>query len=100
MSTLLIPRSARHSLTLVEPDRRPNTTTIRPLDWYDRFLVSFSGGKDSTALALGLLQRGVPKERIILMHQHVDGEPSVVQPFMDWPCTEGYCRTFAQALGL
>src|SRR5262249_22205363 len=59
-----------------------------------------SGGKDSIALALSLLKKGVAKERILLMHQHVDGEPSVDQPFMDWPCTEGYCRAFAQAMGL
>ena len=88
------------ALPVVEKDRRPNTTTIRDLNWYDYFLVSFSGGKDSVALALGLLKKGVPAERIILMHQHVDGEPGVDQPFMDWPCTEGYCRAFAQATGL
>jgi 3'-phosphoadenosine 5'-phosphosulfate sulfotransferase (PAPS reductase)/FAD synthetase len=88
------------ALPLVDRDRRPNTTTIRDLDWYDHFLVSFSGGKDSIALALGLLKKGVARERIVLMHQHVDGEPSVDQPFMDWPCTEGYCRAFAQATGL
>jgi hypothetical protein len=52
------------------------------------------------ALALSLRKKGVPAERIILMHQHVDGEPGVDQPFMDWPCTEGYCRAFAQATGL
>jgi 3'-phosphoadenosine 5'-phosphosulfate sulfotransferase (PAPS reductase)/FAD synthetase len=88
------------ALPTVENDRRPNTTTIRDLDWYDFILVSFSGGKDSIALALSLRKEGVPAERIILMHQHVDGEPGVDQPFMDWPCTEGYCRAFAQAMGL
>jgi 3'-phosphoadenosine 5'-phosphosulfate sulfotransferase (PAPS reductase)/FAD synthetase len=88
------------ALPTVENDRRPNTTTIRDLDWYDWFLVSFSGGKDSIALALSLLKMGVARERIILMHQHVDGEPGVDQTFMDWPCTESYCRAFAQATGL
>jgi 3'-phosphoadenosine 5'-phosphosulfate sulfotransferase (PAPS reductase)/FAD synthetase len=88
------------ALPVVDKARRPNTATIRDLDWYDYFLVSFSGGKDSLALALGLLKKGVAKERIILMHQHVDGEPGVDVPFMDWPCTEGYCRAFAQATGL
>jgi 3'-phosphoadenosine 5'-phosphosulfate sulfotransferase (PAPS reductase)/FAD synthetase len=88
------------ALPVVGKDRRPNTTTIRDLDWYDYFLVSFSGGKDSVALALSLRKRGVPANRIILMHQHVDGEPGVDQPFMDWPCTESYCRAFAKALGL
>src|SRR5947209_9614712 len=88
------------ALPLADKERRSNTTTIRDLDWYDYFLVSFSGGKDSIALALGLLKKGVAKERIILLHQHVDGEPGVDQPFMDWPCTEGYCRAFSQATGM
>jgi 3'-phosphoadenosine 5'-phosphosulfate sulfotransferase (PAPS reductase)/FAD synthetase len=88
------------ALHVVEKKRRPNTTSIRDLDWYDYFLVSFSGGKDSIALALGLLKKGVARERIVLMHQHVDGEPGVDRPFMDWPCTESYCRAFAQAMGL
>ena len=80
-------------------ERRPNTTTVRDLDWYDFFLVSFSGGKDSIALVLSLLKKGVPANRIRLMHQHVDGEPGVEQPFMDWPCTESYCRAFSVAMG-
>jgi hypothetical protein len=88
------------ALHIVDKDRSPNTTTIRHLDWYDYVPVSFSGGKDSCALALGLLKKGVPRERILLMHQHVDGEPGVDRPFMDWPCTEAYCRAFASALGL
>jgi 3'-phosphoadenosine 5'-phosphosulfate sulfotransferase (PAPS reductase)/FAD synthetase len=88
------------ALPVVDRERRPNTTTIRDLDWYDSCLVSFSGGKDSIALALSLLKKGVARERIILMHQHVDGEPGVGLPFMDWPCTEGYCRAFARATGM
>jgi len=87
------------SLTVID-DRRPDTTTIRDLGWYDYILPSFSGGKDSAALVLDLLRAGVAKERIVLMHQHVDGHPGVDAPFMDWPCTEAYCRAFAQALGL
>lgn len=85
------------ALPFVDSERRPNTTTVRDLDWYDYILVSFSGGKDSIALALSLRKMGVPANRIILMHQHVDGHPGVDMPFMDWPCTEGYCRAFSQA---
>lgn len=88
------------ALPVVDRERRPNTTTIRDLDWYDYCLVSFSGGKDSIALALSLLKRGVAKERIVLMHQQVDGQPGVDEPFMDWPCTESYCRAFSQATGM
>ena len=45
-------------------------------------------------------RRASRPSRIVLMHQHVDGEPGVDLPFMDWPCTEGYCRAFAQATGM
>jgi 3'-phosphoadenosine 5'-phosphosulfate sulfotransferase (PAPS reductase)/FAD synthetase len=88
------------NLTVIETDRRPNTTSVKPLDWYDYILVSFSGGKDSVALVLKLLKDGVPTSKIVLMHQHIDGEPGVDAPFMDWPCTQGYCRAFAKALNL
>ncbi len=87
-------------LPIAPPERRPNTTAIRPLDWYEHYLVSFSGGKDSVALALGLLRAGIPAHRVTLMHQHVDGHPGVDAPFMDWPCTESYCRAFAAAMGM
>src|SRR5436305_1982202 len=49
------------------------------------------------ALLLHLLERGVPRERIQLWHQAVDGDG---EPFMDWPCTEGYVRAVGQALGI
>ena len=68
------------------------------LDEYDYIIVSYSGGKDSLALALLALET-MPKEKIELWHQHVDGEPGS-QGLMDWPCTEGYCRATAEALGL
>lgn len=40
---------------------------------YDKYIVSFSGGKDSTATFLYLLEHGVPVERIELWHQEIDG---------------------------
>ncbi len=64
---------------------------------YDRIVVAFSGGKDSIACVLDLLDRGVPRERIELHHHDVDGQGEC---FMDWPSTTGYCRAVAQALGL
>lgn len=36
---------------------------------YDRYIVSFSGGKDSTATFLYLLDHGIPREKIELWHQ-------------------------------
>lgn len=40
---------------------------------YDKYIVSFSGGKDSTATFLYLLDNGVPTDRIELWHQDIDG---------------------------
>jgi len=60
-------------------------------------IVAFSGGKDSIALVLFLLEQGVAKERIHLHHHDVDGGgPNM----FDWPCTKSYCTAFADAMGL
>jgi len=67
------------------------------LNAYDLIIVSFSGGKDSTACVLDLLERGVERERIELWHQDVDGNG---KSFMDWPVTRAYCQAFADSLGL
>jgi len=78
-------------------ERRPNTTTLLPLSGYDMAIVSFSGGKDSLAV---LLHLGVPRHKIQLWHQHVDGEPGVEKDgLMDWPCTASYCRAVGAGRG-
>ena len=63
----------------------------------EKFFVAFSGGKDSVACVLHLLDIGIPKDRIELWHYMMD--PSD-KPFMDWPITEDYCRKFAEAFDL
>lgn len=63
---------------------------------YDKYIVAFSGGKDSTACFLRLLDIGIPKEKIELWHHLVDGRESDAA-FMDWSVTEDYCRKFAEA---
>lgn len=60
-------------------------------------ILAFSGGKDSVAMLLHLLEMGVPKERIHLHHHLVDGAG---ENLFDWPCTESYCQAFADQLGL
>ena len=82
------------------PGAKENTSTLLPLDEYDYIIVSFSGGKDSTACFLHLLDLGVPIDRIELWHQCVDGRPGHDPRFFDWPCTEAYCRAFAAAFGV
>lgn len=64
---------------------------------YDIYVVFLSGGKDSVACVLELLERGVPKDKIECHHHLVDGVDDI---FMDWPCTEDYCVKLCQALGI
>jgi 3'-phosphoadenosine 5'-phosphosulfate sulfotransferase (PAPS reductase)/FAD synthetase len=70
---------------------------LDPLETYSQFFVLFSGGKDSVAAVLNLLELGVPREKIVLLHHDIDGGSSKK---MDWPVTKAYCRAFAQAFGL
>jgi 3'-phosphoadenosine 5'-phosphosulfate sulfotransferase (PAPS reductase)/FAD synthetase len=65
---------------------------------YDKVLVAFSGGKDSVASLIAMLEHGVPPERIELHHHDIDGEGD--SGLMDWPITRGYCKAVADALGL
>lgn len=69
------------------------------LSSYDKFIVYFSGGKDSIAAFLHLLDIGVPREKIELWHHLVDGAASEKQ-LMDWRCTTSYCERFAQDFGV
>ena len=80
------------------------TTATPPFDTttlgqYERFVLFFSGGKDSLALLLHMLELGVPREKIELHHHLVDGEPGKGH-LMDWPITSAYCRAVAQHFGL
>lgn len=66
---------------------------MEPAKTYDKYLVSFSGGKDSIACLLHLLEQGVPKDRIEIWHMLVDGREG--SKLMDWPITEAYCKAVA-----
>lgn len=68
------------------------------LDTYSKILVMFSGGKDSLACLLHLLDLGVPKGSIELWHHDVDGQEG--SSLMDWPCTRSYCLAIGRALGI
>lgn len=65
---------------------------------YDVIIVAFSGGKDSLACLLHLLELGVPREKIELWHHDVDGREG--STLMDWACTRDYCRKVAAAFGV
>lgn len=77
----------------------PISVALAPdLDDYDRYLVAFSGGKDSVACVLHLLECGVPAHKIELHHHLIDGREG--STLMDWPVTEAYCQAFAKAFGM
>ena len=80
----------------VEPDK-PEPHQLLPLDQYDVIAVGYSGGKDSLAALLDLLERGVPPSKIELHHHDIDGQGEAL---MDWPCTRAYVKATAEALGI
>lgn len=85
------------TLTLRQCDETLTTADIVPGS-YDKILVAFSGGKDSLAGLLHLIDLGL-RDRIELHHHDIDGGADD-QRFMDWPVTRSYCRAVAAALGL
>lgn len=64
------------------------------LSSYDHVIVAFSGGKDSVACVLHLIEQGIRPE---LWHHDIDGRAGV---FFDWPVTPAYCDAFAKAFDL
>ena len=69
---------------------------------YDKILVQFSGGKDSWAALLWLLEAGAPKEKMELWHQNVDGgdDADGAVASMDWPVTHAYVKAVGKQLGI
>ncbi len=81
-----------------DPPRQIPLDTLLDIKASDiKHLVCFSGGKDSVALVLDLLERGVDKNQIVLHHHEVDGHG---EELFDWKVTTQYCRAFAKALDL
>lgn len=72
--------------------------TTESLNSYDRLIVAFSGGKDSIACLLVLLEMGVDRSKIELWHHDIDGREG--SNLMDWACTRDYCRKVAEAFGV
>ena len=75
-----------------------HTTETPDLSSYDKIIVAFSGGKDSEACFLHLLDLGVDRDKIENWHHDIDGREG--SKLMDWPCTASYCQQFADAFGV
>ncbi|AJY53142.1 hypothetical protein [Halomonas sp. KO116] len=65
---------------------------------YDLFVVAFSGGKDSWASYLRLIELGVPRSRIEMWFHDVDGREG--STLMEWPFMADYNRKLAAELGV
>ena len=68
------------------------------LSGYDYIIVAFSGGKDSLACLLYLLEQGVDPSKIELWHHDIDGREG--SDLMDWTITRDYCKKVAAAFGV
>jgi len=94
----------REGFDLAVLERPPVEALLAPsefvpdLEQYLLVLIAFSGGKDSVALVLRLLELGFPRERIELHHHLVDGDEG--STLLDWPVTAAYCKAVAAALGV
>lgn len=71
---------------------------LLPLEEYNLIVVLLSGGKDSIASYLKLVELGVPKHKMELWHHDIDGGHSTRH--MDWRCTQNYIKAFAEAEGV
>ena len=78
---------------------RANSAWLSPLQTYDAVVIAFSGGKDSLAAVLHVLDLlSWDRSRVELWHHLVDGERE--EALWDWPVTSSYCEAVARALGL
>lgn len=63
---------------------------------YDTYVVFMSGGKDSIATLLTLLEKGVDPSKIELHHHLVDGMEGEDPTFMDWDFMADYNRKLGE----
>lgn len=89
----------KNQIALFNIDEAPDPRDIHgspDLDSYDYVVVMMSGGKDSKACLLNLLEQGVPRSKIELWHHRVDGGFEEARVW-DWPVTDAYLKALAEA---
>lgn len=97
---VIIP-SMRAQLDLFGPAEDSNVYFSAPdldLSKYDHIIVCMSGGKDSIACLLRLIEMGVDRSKVELWHHDVDGNEG--SELMDWLFMKDYVRKFAQAMNM
>lgn len=82
---------------MIETKERDTKQETINLANYDKIIVAFSGGKDSLACLLHLIELGV-KDHLEIWHHAIDGKEG--SDLMDWACTEDYCRKVAAAFDI
>ena len=78
---------------------KENTSSVLPLDEYDHIIVSYSGGKDSLASLLDIIEKGADRSKLEIWHQDIDGGEDD-DKLMDWPVTRAYVKATGEALGI
>lgn len=68
------------------------------IDFYDVIVVSMSGGKDSIAAFLRLLEMGVDLKKVEFWHNLVDGNEGEL--FADWKFMDSYNQKLAKAFNV
>lgn len=74
---------------------RSDAVRIGELDAADAIVIAFSGGKDSLAMVLHLIELGY-RDKLTLMHSCIDAD----EVLFDWPVTEAYVHAVAKHLRL
>ncbi|MCG9685116.1 phosphoadenosine phosphosulfate reductase family protein [Vibrio sp. Isolate23] len=83
---------------VVSDPKKYFSAPVVDLDFYDRIVICMSGGKDSIACLLCLLDMGVEKSKIELWHHDIDGREG--SDLMDWSFMASYNQKLADAFGL
>ncbi|MFL6284511.1 MAG: phosphoadenosine phosphosulfate reductase family protein [Pyrinomonadaceae bacterium] len=100
-------KSSRQQLPVLfdyapEPEFKPDTSTLLPLDEYYRVIFLLSG-KDSVFAMMRMLERGVDPAKAEIWHHPVDGKPLHLggsRGLFDWPVSTSYVAAAGAALGI
>ena len=78
-------------------DTAVNPLAAHDLSRYDRIVIALSGGKDSIASTLAVIEAGAKAEQLLFFHHLVDGREG--STLFDWPTTDSYVEAFVKHVG-